>query len=368
VLKFVEAGTGREIEFEPFESKQFLVKPLDFAQLVAILDSDRPSFPVEIRNLTATSAASGLPTGKPLVLNGNIDAESAPIAFGLVEGGWLPMPWANKRIALLDRNVVIKLEKLQASVAGQNPALLTQWLGLDTETVSPLLFALEGSRRRPPTQFEIRAELGRAQKALAHLLPGAKVQQVGPLQRAALHRMGLEQAEFRAKATRFLVKAAPLVANRVKPALRHALEAKVAALAAAEGIRRGCLAFLAVVSCIYDSNPPAAHKAATPGRAVLKPKPSFSSEDAYNALADLSFLEMMFNVGALFTDLSFVLYTADAGLAAFWTALQPFERELAQLGNGVSRTTMTFNMTCGLYPDLSDDEAQALSNRISGKV
>jgi hypothetical protein len=63
-----------------------------------------------------------------------------------------------------------------------------------------------------------------------------------------------------------------------------------------------------------------------------------------------------------------VLYTADAGLAAFWTALQPFERELAQLGNGVSRTTMTFNMTCGLYPDLSDDEAQALSNRISGKV
>lgn len=365
LLKFVEAGTGLEIELEPFESKQFAVKPLDFSQLLGVLDSERPSFPVEIRNVAAVRDAGGLPAGKALVVNATMEADCAPIAFGLVDGGWLPMPWANKRIALLDRNVVIKLEKLQASLGGENPALLTQWLGLDSETVSPLLFALEGPRRRLPNEAEMDEELGRAQKALANLLPGAKVQQVGPVERAALRRIMLEQVQPREKATRFLLKAAPLVVNRVKPAQRLALETEVSRLAAAEGMRRGSLAFLAVVSCIYDGNPPSAHRAATPGRAVLKPRAGYSAEDAYNALADLSFLELLFNAGALLTGTSFVLYTADAGLAAVWAALHPCRSELEHLGGDISRTTMTFNMNGGLYPDLSDAQVQELADRIS---
>lgn len=366
LLKFVEAGTGLEIELEPFESKQFAVKPLDFVQLISVLDSERPTFPVEIRNARALKAAGGVPANLPLVLKGTIQSEGPPIAFGLVDGGWLPMPWANKRIALLDRNVVIKLEKLQASLGGDNPALLAQWLGLDTETVSPLLFAFEGSRQRLPTEAEINEELSRAQRALATLLPGAKVQQIGPVQSSALYRMVLEQANFRARATQFLLQAAPLVFNRAQPARRLALENTISGLAAAHGVRRGSLAFLAVVSCIYDGNPPSTVKAATPGRAVLKPKANYTLEDAYNALADLSFLEFMFNAGALFTGTSFVLYTADAGLGALWAALHPCERELAHLGNGIYRTTMTFNMAGGLFPSLSDDEVQSLANRISG--
>jgi hypothetical protein len=269
---------------------------------------------------------------------------------------------------MLDRNVVIRLEKLQARSGAEDPELLTQWLGLDSETVSPLLFALEGGKRRPPTEFEIHAELSRAQKALGSLLPGAKVQKIGPLQRRALHRMVLEQAEFRAKATRLLMAAAPLVTDRAKPTKRLDLEADVLSLAAKEGVRRGCLAVLALLSCIYDSHPTSPHRAATPGRAVIKPTKGYRKEAAYNALADLSFLELMFNTQAMFPEMEPVLYTADVGLAAFWAALQPCRTELAHLGNGKSRTTMTFNMAGGLYPDLTGEEAEQLSNRVSGDL
>jgi hypothetical protein len=367
VLKYVENGTGRVIELEPFEAKQIVVSPLDYGHLLKMLTSKRPSFPFEIRNVKAKGVPADM-EGKPLVVTGNMET-ATPVAFGLVDGGWLPMPWANKRIALLDRNLVIRLEKLRAfpsPLAPSDPADLSKLLGLDVDTVSPLLFAFEGANRRTPTLSELDEELDRAKQALAELLPGAKLQQIGPVQRAALHRLVLEQLEFRVKATRFLEKSAPLVVNRAKLEKRLALEAEVTKLAAAEGVRRDSLAFLAVVSCIYDSKPPFQHRAATPGRAVLKPRAGYSAEDAYNALADLSFLELMFNVGALFPGTGFVLYTADAGLTAFWSSLHPCERELAHLGGGVSRTTMTFNTTGGLFPDLGEEEAQALSNRISG--
>jgi hypothetical protein len=368
VLKYVELGTDREIEFLPYQAKRFEVKPLDFEQLVSAAASPRPSFRVSISNASAPSTATGLNQDGPFLVDATIETSEPLIAFGLVDGGWLPLPWAHKRIALLDRNVVIKLEKLQATHVGGNAALLTQWLGLDSETVSPLLFALEGSNRRPPSEFEMRAELVRAHKALRNLLPGAKVHEINSHSRRALHRMVVDNAEFRVKATRLLLKAAPLVAGRVKPERRLALETELCSLAAAQGVRRGCLTFLALLSCIYDSNPASTHRTAAPGRAVLKPTKNYTVEAAYNALSDLFFLELMFNIQTLFPEMNPVLYTADAGLAAFWTALQPCLKEFAHLPNGKSRTTMTFNMDGGLYPSLTFEEVERLSKRISSEL
>jgi hypothetical protein len=278
------------------------------------------------------------------------------------------LPWAHKRTALLDRNLIIRLEKLQAVAGGGTPAQLTQWLGLDSETVSPLLFALEGKHKRAPTETEVAIELERAREALGKLLPGAQVQSVGPQGRAALHRMVVDHADFREKATRLLMQAVPMVAERVKSSSRPALEAELTVLAAKEGVRRGSLTFLALLSCIYDNHPPSAHYTATPGRAVLKPKKNYSAEAAYNALADLFFLELLFNVQTVLPDVNPVLYTADAGLAAFWVALQPCVREVTQVAAGRSRTTVTFNMTGGLFPDLTADEVVLLATRTGGDL
>lgn len=368
ILKYVELNTGREIELRPYQAKRFEVKPLDLRQLVSAAASRYPSFPVSISNVMALSTATGLIHEGPLIANATIEMSEPVIAYGLVDGGWLPLPWANKRVALLDRNVVIKLEQVLAARSPEKSASLTRWLGLDSETVSPLLFALEGSKRRPPSEFEIRSELVRANKALKNLLPGTRLQEVRPHMRQALYRMVVEHAEFRARATRLLLKAAPLVAERVTPSRRLALESTLSGLAEEEGVRRGCLVFLALLSCVYDSNPASTHRTAAPGRAVLKPGKIYTEEAAYNALSDLFFLELMFNSQTLFPEMHPVLYTADAGLAAFWTALQPCRRELHYLSNGKSRTTVTFDMHGGLFPDLSLEEVEQLSKRICGDL
>lgn len=81
---------------------------------------------------------------------------------------------------------------------------------------------------------------------------------------------------------------------------------------------------------------------------------------------DLFLLELMFNSQAMLPNMEPVLYTADVGLTAFWAALQPARSQVTELPNGMSRNTITFNATSGLFPDLSDEEAQALVDRISG--
>ncbi len=365
ILKFVE-NDGREIDFEPFEAKRFDVQPLDFGQLLRAVDPAAPSFDVVIRNAKAPVASTGLAQDGPLTLRTQMACNGPILAFGLVEGGWLPMPWAHKRIAWLDRNVVIALEKLQANAPESAPPhWLTEHLGLDTEQVSPILFALEGSKKKRPTPFEIRAELGRATKALSRLLSGANIQTFDRSHQAGLYRLLLEDAEYHAKATRLLRRAAPLVVNRAQLSERRKVEEAVLAVAREEGVRIDCLPVLALLSCVYDEPTPTKQKATTPGRAVIKPRANYTNEDAYNALADLFFLELLFNAHGLFEDLEPVLYTQDVGLAAFWTVLQPCRKHVTHLPHGRSKVTVTFNIAPGLFPVLSEEDTLELSARLA---
>ena len=368
VLKFV-SDDGRTVELEPHDGRQFDVKPLSFAELVYAAETTNPTFAVSLGNARAPVSETGLEKDGPLTVNTTMSNNGPVIAFGLVKGGWLPMPWAHKRVAWVDRNVVIALEKLKGYVEAAanpgDPAWLAQWLGVDTDEVSPILFALEGSQRRTPTDFDMRAELTRASKALERLMPGAKIQTVNPQQRKALLRLVLDNAESRARATRLLMQAAPLVVQREKPERRGLLETKVLDLARQEGVKPSSLTVLALLSCIYDANPTiSTHRAATPGRAVLKPKATFTREDAYNALTDLYFVELMLNAHAAFPDIQPVLYTRDVGIAAMWTVLQPGELTTEHLPQGRFRTTTTFNLTTGLFPALSDSEVIDLKGRL----
>lgn len=365
------AEDGTTFDFTPHSGGHFDVQPLDFEQFARAAESSSPSFPVVITNASTPTSATGLEVEGPLTVHAVMAGNSPVLAYGLVEGGWLPMPWAHKRIALLDRNVVLSLEAIQRSrerAAGVHArANLTKWLGLDTDTVSPVLFGLEGKDQRPPSEFEIRAELSRAARALTHTLPGAKVQTVSSSQRRALHRMLADHAAFRVRATQLLLRAVPLVVSREKPEKRLHLERAVLQLARVERVRVDCLVVLALLSCVYDANPAVStHRAATPGRAVLKPKPGFDERDAYNALADLFALELLHNAHALFPSIKTVLYTMDVGMASLWTATQPCTRHVTLGVAGKVRTTVTFGLDRGLFPALSADEVVALKTRLRG--
>ena len=369
LIKFVGID-GRSVELGPHEAQRFDVAPLGFVELVRAAESKNPSIEVVIENGRASTAETGLELEGPLTASLTLGNNGPVVAYGLVEGGWLPMPWAHKRVAWVDRNVVINLEKLKTAAEQEfqpgDRAWLTKLLGLDVEEVSPILFVLEGAKRRPPTDFEMRAELTRATKALRSVLPGAKVQSIGPQQRRALHRMTLDYAEFRSRAMRLLVRAVPLVVNNVKPERRQELETQVLEFARQENVRVMSLPVLALLSCIYDANPAlSTHRAAQPGRAVLKPKLRYDLADAYNAMVDLYFLELLVNSHSVFPHMKQVLYTGDVGIASFWAALQPLAATTVHLPRGRLRTTATFNVGAHLFPALSEDGVAALKQRIS---
>lgn len=367
ILKFV-AADGRSVELEPHKASRFEVAPMDFVQLVRAAETRTPSLDVVIKNGSASTADTGLDLEGPLTATLTWANNGPVVAYGLVEGGWLPLPWAHRRTAWVDRNVVINLEKFKDDVerefAPGDRAWLTKWLGLDVDEVSPILFALEGATRRPPTDFEMRAELGRADKVLRKTLPGAKVQKVNCDQRRALHRMNLEHAEYRGREMRVLVRAAPLVMNNVKAGQRRALEAEVLAIAQQEGVRVG-LTVLALLSCVYDANPGlSGHLSARPGRAVVKPREGYDLGDAYNTVSDLYFIELLVNAHKLFPAMEQVLYTGDIGIASFWAALQPLTTTIAHLPNGKVRPTVNFNIGSSLFPALSSDELVDLAQRL----
>lgn len=368
VIKYVGAN-GNTLELAPHKAENFDVAPLGFVDLVRAAESKNPSFKVVIKNAQTCTSDTGFALEGPLTATLTLGNNGPVVAYGLVDGGWLPMPWAHKRVAWVDRNVVISLEKLkvvaESTLQPGDRGWLTKWTGLDVGEVSPILFVLEGAERRPPTDFEMRSELNRAIKVLEAALPGVKVQRVSAQQRRALHQMTLDYAEFRSRAMRLLVRAAPLVVSSVKPEHRLALEEEVLAIAREENVSWTKPPCLALLSCIYDANPSlSSHRAARPGRAVLKPKAGYDLADAYNAMADLYFVELMANAHATLPHLKQVLYTGDVGIASFWAALQPMNLDTSRLPRGRVRTTVKFNFGAHLFPALDEDGIVALKERL----
>ena len=240
-------------------------------------------------------------------------------------------------------------------------------MGLDAETVSPLLFAVEGANRRLQTPFEMHCELRRAERILRALLPGAKIQSFNKVEREAIYSTIQEHSAYRGRASRLLVRAAPLVVNPPAPHQRLKLEEQILQLAKEEGVSWGSLAVLCLMSCIYDANPKlSAHITARPGRAVLKPKSEgrFNFPEAYNALSDLQFIELMLHAHAIFPEVQPVLYTRDEGLAALWSVLQPAKLSVEQRGNGKLRTSAVFSLRQGLFPTLDQSELLELKSRL----
>lgn len=269
-------------------------------------------------------------------------------------------------MAFLDRNVVIRIEQLKSELQMEDDTATATWMyrrvGLDAEVVSPILFALEGRNRKVPSDLEMRAEINRAEKALQLTLPTAKVQRVDAAGRKALRRMLVDSEVARQGRIRFLMEVVPLIANAQKPEARMPLVETMLALGARCGISPVSFLMLAVLSCLFDGD--AGLPGGTiyrPGRAILKPKASYGLEEAYNAITDIFFLELLANVYALPGSPDAVLYTTDKGLAAFWSALIPTNIKGEVTSATLRRATLDLELSAHLLPTL--DEKGRLSLR-----
>lgn len=367
MLHLVEED-GTTIKMAP-SGPRFDVSPLSFSDLAVMATASDPVVPLTINHIYA----SGLPdteTSVPSTVQARLAGTGPITVYGLVEGGWLPLPWAHKHIALLDRNMVISLERLHAHHEPSlepDPAPWLNHLGLDSDEVSVIPFILEGPKQRPPTDFEMRVEASRIMKIIKARLPNTKLRALSQEQRQALRRYMLDGRESQTRASRLLQRAAPLVAQSVKATERIRLETKILDIAKAEQIPTCSLPVLALLSCIYDGKPGLPkHRVYRPGRAILKPRVEYGNCQSYNALADFSFIEFLFNIQAFMPEAPAVLYTQDIGLAAFWAALQPCRVTQNWLQHGRISTTINFECRQMLFPALNSDELLALRERLIG--
>lgn len=353
VLRYVTED-GQTFFITP-RSEYFDVKALGHRELVEVIQGNA-TVTLRIRNVNVTPGN----IEDDLPLTASLSIKTEPI-YGLVDGGWLPMPWAHKRIALLDSNMVITVEKM---ISGRTPPIeaMENFLGLDVQRVSSILYALEGVYRRTVTEAEFNEELNRAEASLKGLLPVDKVETLDAAQRAGVYDMLRHQSR---DATAELVKAVvPKIVDQISKDQRRKIETEVLELAAAHHLSVNRLVVLALLSCVYDGGRVRRHKVEIPGRAVIKPKRCYDGHAAYSAIADLYMLEFLHNIQALFPDNSTVFYTQDVGLAAMWTAMQPCQRTVTKNLIGHFNTKITFPLDGGLFPALSPDETLELKHRL----
>jgi hypothetical protein len=122
------------------------------------------------------------------------------------------------------------------------------------------------------------------------------------------------------------------------------------------------LTVLATLSCLYESNDNSYFPAA---RKILNFSFKFNETDAFNALSDLSAIEMFVGTGAVsnVTKLPrFAFCTSDKSIALFGCGLNLKDKKFGDGG-----LTCNISMTKELFPVLDDIERQELLTRLLNK-
>lgn len=336
-------------------SARFEVKPLDFAALLKLVRGET-DLTLEISNVNITPDQ----LKKDLPQTAWIDIKAEPI-YGLVVGGWLPMPWAHQDIAFLDSNMVIAVENIAKGKSQQYEAI-DNFLGLDVQRVSPVLYALEGTANREVSELEFNRHLDEAEQDLQKFLPPGKLHSLDNKQRAGIY--SILRHQLRDQAADLVLEIAPMIADQVAANKRLGIETKIFKAAVDRKLALNSLVVMALLSCVYDGGSNQGTRAATPGRTVIKPNKTYDRKQAYAAVADLYMLEFLFNIQTFFPDSSTVLYTKDCGLTALWTSLQPSQLRHTALPNGMHQASISFPLDRCLFPALEADDTLKLKERV----
>lgn len=271
--------------------------------------------------------------------------------YALVQGGWLPLPFAIPARFLVDRNVVISMRKIREGRVNANAEALQWWtkfFAKGSGMFNPLPFAFEAGFRRKPTMAEFAAAYDDGASELLDALPGCHIVKF----EESNYRVAYAQLEAfdgqNEREVKFLQATCPLIVQRV-PRQAEADVAKVIVQTADKyQVNRTSFATLAALSCLYEDvhgTLPAI------GRQILKPKSVYSEADAFNALSDIRHVELAATGQAYFKQEAFSLCTCDKALALMWSALSL--RGDSPSGGEVE---FTFDLTTDLFSRLSEDE------------
>lgn len=268
---------------------------------------------------------------------GDIVVQWAPAAardkpvFLLTEGGWLPAgPWVNAEFLIMDRNIVIDLEKLVAKTDRDLDLDLEPervfWFDLLRMTntkIHPFVFGLEGRVSRRPEMAEFLDEIARANSILEAFFGTSAVVKLDVVRQQGAAGLLRDLKTYLRKAHPFLRKVLPLLHPSPKSARHESIYRTI--LEAANEFKlgqRSMLVLLAVSLLFQGSVQRTPESKLNPGRLILKPKSPFTDKALYNASFDAWLIELLAGGNALSAS-GIVLVTQDKGLVSFWAGLQP---------------------------------------------
>ena len=348
------AETGEILDILP---KAF--RPLSFGDLESGEGTQDKTYPMKIE----ANSIEGLPNGKqpsgPGLVSIPITFRQPVSIFGLVEGGWLPIPFVQPAKLLVDRNVVASLAQLRRGASRPDLGHTDWWFEFFKEfsvEINPALYAFEGNNRRPPTLEEFCRAFEEASNEIAKQLPGATLTRYDRPHYQAAYALITEFANRLQRETQFLIRIAPKLTERVADPQLPKFQSEILELGHQLELRTTSLVVLAALACLYERRDGSGILAA---RKIIKPKRAYSPDDAYNALSDLRALEMFLSGLGLDRE-PFAFCTCDKAIAAFWCGLA------AHSGQWIDeRFSFTVSLSDDLFPRLQESGRMELIARLT---
>jgi hypothetical protein len=273
--------------------------------------------------------------------------------FGITIHGVQPLFLIRDLLHVPDRNILTR-------ICAKNPSDADKYwipqLNSTEITFNPIFTAAEGSSRREPTRLEFIEAYFLAENKIREHLPLVAFVPHSEATLSQSYALIEDIADRRRRESEFLISVAPLVTVRSPDEKLPAKAQEILRRAVDHGLGGGSLSLLAVLSCLYESS---TDTLASPGRGVLHPKMTYTSEDAHNCLSDLLALELLVASSSLGIGRN-ALITADKNLGRFWQALGA---SATQPING--RGTGRFQITSKLLHRIDDDGLARLERLFS---
>lgn len=241
--------------------------------------------------------------------------------FALVKGGWLPLIYTfSKGNIIADRNIISEIKARFSNGEVSQGRRCDDFIDyMSNENCSCIIhtisYALESNQRKLPSVEKIQEQHRAAIDTISKSLPHIKTWPEFDSDLRCLTELIDKFREYFNEGVKLLTKLAPLVVSSPSRGNRVGKWRGMAQIALSENVSTYHIAFLA---CLSAST---ANQSFNPARKLIKPKDSYTEDDAYNAMYDL-FLIMLSNVlQTQGPEHKVALVTRDKNLALFWMGL-----------------------------------------------
>jgi hypothetical protein len=348
VIRYI-AQTGETIDILP---KSF--KPFSYDELESRDEAQAPTYSLEIEASSIEGLADRNEPSGPGTVTIPITFGQPVSIFGLVEGGWLPLPFVQPAKFLVDRNVVASLVQIRRGISRPDLIHTNWWFEFFKDfsvEINAALYALEGNKRRTPTFDEFCHAFDEASAEIGSQLPGVTLTRYEHSHYLAAYALIIDFADRNRRETEFLIRIAPQVAERVADSHLHKIQSAILNQAKQFGLKLSSLVILTCLACLYERRDGSGLLAA---RRIIKPSRTYSEQDAHNALSDLRALEL-FASGLGLERESFALCTCDKSIAAFWSGLWAHSHRWEN-----EKLTFTVSLSDALFPRLEESDRDEL--------